>query len=438
MTRANANFLISNEKEKIGGFLISPDFDTSQQMDIGNFIKNIYNRQIDVRMINYEFDKIEIPVLLMGTDIDCHIKSCSNYIKQYDYLFELNKNHSRNYNELKNPKTTLSCCNLKIDKFDYLVESKDMFFCFVYSSELLIFVLNPYKIIFNQDEVYHNKEYKTENCGIRLKGYQSIVQSYKYNIADRQIAYLKEMSYFFAKFERTFKINGPVVGECSMFLNHGFLIAAGTEWDSKTCLDRKIFPYKQENGTLTRRTEEEIDKIEEEQNEYNKKCEVVKKRLDVIEEMLKSQKKTYTIISKRDIKFNSDGNYEVWMNAQVSDGAHYGWFTEQDFIDWMNMSGPIPFKRERIRYFGTILEKYSNGNYKFLEIKYTDSNKKFSSYDDRDCVGVFQLWDNVITLNADEIENLIDLIEPLLKYSVNDIENALKSKQNFFNKLLKR
>jgi hypothetical protein len=262
---------------------------------------------------------------------------------------------------------------------------------------------------------------------------------------ERRAAYLEEFDTIFSKFETMANENGFVVGSGSMFLNTGYLVLVGTKEDSKNCLDRYLFPYSTNNSCITRKTNEELDKIEKEKIEYERKCAIVNKRLDFIEELLKESGLRYTVISRNKIQFDKNNVYSTWMNAQAYDDASFGWYTEQDFIDWLNMEGKIPFNRAQVNYFGKMLERVSNGDYIFvgLETDTSEKSRKLSIYDNCKSVGIFKQkgQKSKETIDLNKIKEIIETYEPIVKYTMDDFErdfNALHKltcNKSIFNKI---
>ena len=131
----------------------------------------------------------------------------------------------------------------------------------------------------------------------------------------------------------------------------------------------------------------------------------------------------------------------------VYDDASFGWYTEQDFIDWLNMEGKIPFNRAQVNYFGKMLERVSNGDYVFvgLETDTSEKSRKLSIYDNCKSVGIFKQkgQKSKETIDLNNIKEIIETYEPIVKYTMDDFERDFnkRNKKTFFEKfksLLKR
>ena len=113
------------------------------------------------------------------------------------------------------------------------------------------------------------------------------------------------------------------------------------------------------------------------------------------------------------------------MNAQISDEAHYGWFEEEDFINWINMEGRIPYKKAQIKYLSVTLERLSKKEYSFEEI--IPKDKKDSSFEDFECVSKFMKNGTEITLDIDDIKEILNNeFGGIKKYTLKDFEKTLK------------
>lgn len=432
MTTANYEGLISNEILDIYGFIFSPDFDTSQQMYIAKFMKSIKEGDCKVSQIIYKYKKMEIPIILMGKNVSEEMKL---YIEKYFFeelesIFSREESRSRNTDKLKDYNSYLNSGNLlkmKIGTENLLIREKDWFICKIFSDETILFIANPFIPIFKEDEVMKNLKYR-EYYYSKLKGYKKYINAYSSNIENRQNLFLNELKKTFSKFNE--KINngdGFVIGNMSLFLKNGYAVISGSKKDSDTCFKRNVFPFKTKNGIIDRLSEEEIDSKIRERKEYKLKCSKVEKRLNLMEKLLKERDLSWTIISKNDIRFDEEsGNYKTWMNAQVCDNAHFGWFEESDFINWINMEGKIPFKRAQINYLSRKLEELSNKTYCLKEI-YPKNPKKSSSFDDYDCLAKFIKDNKELVLDIDSIKEIIESdLGGLKKYTLEDFEKDLK------------
>lgn len=436
MTRANGECLVVNDSVGVYGFMFSPDFDTSQQMYISRFIKNFYSKENEIVKTSYEYNGLTIPILLMGKKAKSFIDKIDEIVRpNIDFTFA--ERDVTNINEMKSATFGEHFVNVELDGNNYYMCTKKNFFVYVYDADCLAFVLNPYVYICEENELMQNKKYI--DGYMRLKGHKCYAKSYLDNMIKRRAAYLKEFDNIFSKIETMANENGFVVGSGSMFLNTGYLVLVGTKEDSKNCLERDLFPYSTKDSCITRKTNEELDKIEKDKIEYERKCAIVDKRLDFIEKLLKEKGLHWTIISRGKINFDENDVYSTWMNAQAYDDAAYGWYKEQDFIDWLNMEGKIPFKRGQVKYFGKMLEEVSNGQYIFVGYEPIEKSSKLSVYDDYDVVGIFKQKDNKNKTHLDllKIKEIIETYTPIVKYTMEDFERDFNksNKKGFFDKI---
>lgn len=421
MRKARTELLISNNKEGIKGIMFSPDFDTSQEMDVSKIIQWLDNGNYKACYNTIAIEGVDVPVLTIGNRADVDVKYLTTGINSYDYFYKSAKEHSLDTNYLINDNHRFNVCDITFDnKQSYLIQEDKQFFIFI-ESDLLVVVCNPFPIILKSEEILENKKYR-KNAYVRLKGYPNIVKSYADNIKKRQKMYIEEVSCIFKSFADNTGEN-LVIGTANLFLSCGHVLLLGTLKDHKTCFEKDIFPYKVVDGKLIRYTDEEVSNLILEKQEFDQKSEIAKNRIIAIEELLAKNNLTYTVISKSKINFDKDGRWKTWMNSQKDDNANFGWFCEQDFLDWINCEGSIPFKRQNAIRLAKRLENFSNGALYFDSIK--PVNTKISMFDDYDVNIIFKVENKKVVMTLDEVRKLIDSICPLNKITTTDIDKIV-------------
>ena len=420
-TKANAEGFIL-EKD-ISGFIFSPDFDTSQEMAISKFMKKFYARENDIVKTSITYNDLVVPVILMGSNAKKYEQNKEYYLtpNMVDVYFSYSKRDIWNTKEMLLKRFSVHFDKMTLDGKEYLLGDKNLFIVEVFHDDCIAFILNPYVYLFEEDELIQKEGYKEGYMNLR-KG-SEIKNKYISNMSVRRQTYIKEFDNIFSNFVTNAKKNGFVIGAEKLFLRSGYLILTGTKEDSKISLNKKIFPYHEDENQLVRYTKKEIKQIEKEKAEYKKKCEIVRKRIEVLETLLKEKNLTYTVISDYNISFKDNGSYSVWMNAQVYDDAHSGWYTEQDFIDWLNMEGKIPYKRKKTKYFAKMLEEVSEGKYTFIKYEIV-GDKKVSNYDDYDMVAIFKVkgLKKYQSYDLNTMKEKIEEIKPIEKYTLFDFE----------------
>lgn len=423
MRKANAEMIVADSTNNVQGFIFSPDFDTSQEMDLSDFMHSLRQGEYKAVFKTYKYKGVDIPVVLFGNRSDLDDDRFKSIIKSNIYLIDWQINGNLDVERLTRDNARMSCSEITFDDDEvYLIQDKDQFFCFV-EHDLVIFVANPFPCIFKKNEVLQDKKYK-ENKHVRLKGYASCIESYADEIKTRQDMFRKDVSELFKKFVEEDACTKLVIGTANLFLKRGYVLLMGSERDHKICFDKRLFPYKSVDNKLIRYSDEEINQIEKERDEYERKCKIVDERILAIEKLLKDNGLTYTVISRGKINFKEDGSWSTWMNAQIYDDAAYGWFGEQDFLDWLNCTGKIPFKRGNVRRLSKILCEVSNSEFEFDGLTPVDK-KNCSMYDNYDVVANFNHNGKKVTLNIDEVKNEIERFGGYKIYTTDDIEKLL-------------
>lgn len=430
MLRACTNDLVMNQTQNFYGFVFSDDFDTSQAMEICDFMKDVTTGCCNVVRTSYCYDGVEIPVLVMGSNATAYCKE--DVAKLLDGTAircqlsdaKLTSMHQRvafNDNAQRVFPITIG---IKTGRKEYQMWDECPFYVYILSHRCILFVANPFPVLMARNEFFQHRDYKIPYGRVRREK----LKTYLDNIEKRQALYVQEIGNMFDSFAKIAKEDGLIYGSNQTFGIVGYALIAGTKEDLAT-QERGLFPYKKtDDNYFVRFSNEELDTIERDNNEYNRKTAIVKPRLAAIRNLLREKGLTYTIISEHKIVFdkktNNDLDYMVWMNAQMSDGANYGWFDEKDFIDWLNMDGIIPFPTTKINHFGEILEKLSDGFYHYRGVKPKTKPTCDGNYD---ADGLFVVDGKEVLLTIDEIKEKIQEISPIIRFTKEDFEKVVKN-----------
>lgn len=413
MTKANCEGMVINNDENINGLCFSPDFDTGQQISIGRFIKSIRENECKVKKLTCKIQNKEIPMLRFGANALSDYSENMQYLqRRIKIMMDFSNRTANNIEYLQ--KQGICCVRVTLKDEEYLIEENNMFFVFVDNDDCMFFVANPYIFIAKEDELLQNKKYR-KDCYLKIRRVEEKLNSYTSNLKKRQKLFLKEMNEWFDLLEKNFNENGYVIGNARIFLNNAYVLLTGTKQDSDISIKENIFPYNCKEGKMKRYSKEELDNIKKERDEYERKCSIVDKRLDILEEVLRNKGRTWTIISRSKINFNENNDYTVWMNAQDYDNASFGWFNEQDFIDWANMEGRIPFEATKIKYWAEELQKVSNGDFTFVKIQ--------------DNLGEFERKDGgIIRFTEENIKLEIEKYTSIVRFTYEDLEREIKKR----------
>lgn len=431
MSKARTEGFINDCSLGIKGFLFSPDFDTSQSMRISEMMKSMKKQNCIAEYHEIEFMKMNLPVVIIK-EKDCYIDFkdfLKNYKKHFQHVLNTSRSYSLDINFLQKNMKSFMLSGINDELF--LIPNNEVFICEVLSNDFLIFIGNPFVVIGKEDEFIQNPKYKSF-CNMKLKRTKKASNSYKDNIEERQNILLKNLKNIFKTFVEDSSKNGFVIGTMSLFLNSGYAIIVGSKEDNVVCFKKDVFPYGTYNEyNIYRYTKSEIDNIILERKQYEEKRKKAEKRILFIESKLRDLGYSWTIISKNRISFEGN-DYKTWMNAQDYDKAKAGWYSEDDFIDWINMEGSIPFKSEQINHFARILENISS-DYKLLDII-----PEKTCYGDCGGIAKFDVNGKEEILSLGDVKDIIYNISPIKKYTKDDFEKEFKkfNRKNIF-KLLK-
>ena len=261
-TKANAEGFIL-EKD-ISGFIFSPDFDTSQEMAISKFMKKFYARENDIVKTSITYNDLVVPVILMGSNAKKYEQNKEYYLtpNMVDVYFSYSKRDIWNTKEMLLKRFSVHFDKMTLDGKEYLLGDKNLFIVEVFHDDCIAFILNPYVYLFEEDELIQKEGYKEGYMNLR-KG-AAIKNKYISNMSVRRQTYIKEFDNIFSNFVTNAKKNGFVIGAEKLFLRSGYLILTGTKEDSKISLNKKIFPYHEDENQLVRYTKKEIKHIEKE------------------------------------------------------------------------------------------------------------------------------------------------------------------------------
>lgn len=339
------------KQEAVTLFNITSEFDTSEEIALGDLYRNISKYKNGMKFKVFEFEhplsKTNIPILLIGeqqyvdnVNVDSeYVKTkilgafkSGNSINIFENTDILSKKNIFLGYKWKSVLTNDCPINIREKKFPDL----GLFNILEFGS-LFIIVPNHSFIYFEENELkkgtygaYHIKKTLLKKSSFRklLQERKTELKEYMYSTIREIPKKYKQENLCILNF-RNFLVSGVYVG----FMDKKYL---------KTLDDKRIVPFNADadNNTFVFKTKEEIDTEYNERVKYEKEKEKAKKPFIKVIKKLEASGKDWCSLNTDGIK-KFDNEWHIWLNPWGNRGLKYGWFKLEDLKDWLNGKGAI-------------------------------------------------------------------------------------------------